>query len=108
MLDDLAILVETEDIDSCPIFVAIAGPLLVTMQHNAVALGDDSLEVHQFPGVLLRHPLEIVDERLLPVCYVRIVLDVHITHVPLYRLSRLALVEHQIVKAITVCLLRSS
>jgi hypothetical protein len=99
MLDDFAILVETEDIDARPIFVAIRRSVLITVQYNVVALGDDALEVHAFPGVLLRHTLEIVDERLLPVCYVRIVLEVDITRVPLYRLGGLALVEHQVVEA---------
>jgi hypothetical protein len=40
MLDDLAVLVETEDIDARPILIAITWPLLVTMEYNIVALGD--------------------------------------------------------------------
>jgi hypothetical protein len=55
LLDDLAIAVETEDIDTRPIFVAITRPLLVTMHYDVVAPSDQALEVHAFPRVLLGH-----------------------------------------------------
>ena len=54
--------------------------------------------------VLGGHALEIVDERLLTLGDHRVVLRVAVADVPLYRLSRTALVEHQLVEGNGVAL----
>ena len=96
MLDDLAVLIETEDVDPSP--VSITGPFLMAMQHDEVALGDDTLEVDALPGELPRHSLEVLDERVLAVGYFRVVLNVLFARVLLDGLGRTTLIEHQIVE----------
>ena len=96
MLNDLAILIEAEDIDPGPIVVA--GPLLVTVQHNVISLCNDSFELHAFPRVLQRHAGKVLDERFLAVRYCGVVLDVQISSILLDGLLRLALIEHQVVE----------
>lgn len=96
MFNNCAVLIQAKDVNPGP--VVIAGPLLETMQHDVVVLGNDALEVNTFSGVLLCHPGEVLDERLFAICYRRIVLKVHITCVPFDGFGRLALVEHQIVE----------
>ena len=54
----------------------------------------------RLPGYSARHPLEVLDERLLAVADVRVVLDVLRTGVPLDRLARPAVVEHQVVEGL--------
>ncbi len=56
------------------------------------------LELDALAGVLARHPLEVLDEGVLPVADVRVVLDVPVPDVALDRFSRTALVEHQVVE----------
>ena len=43
MLDDLAVVVQAEDVDPGP--VAVTRPLLVAVENDVVALGDGPLEV---------------------------------------------------------------
>jgi len=54
--------------------------------------------------ILLRHALEITNECLRAVGYVRIVLDIRVTDVLADGLGRPALVEHQIVESRSVLL----
>src|SRR5262249_45729916 len=96
VLDDLAIIVEPEDIDAGP--VAIARPLLVTVQHDELALGDRALELDALARVLTRHALEVIDEGLLTVRDAGIVLGIRRARKADYRFGRIALVEHQIVE----------
>jgi hypothetical protein len=96
MLDDLADVVEPEDINSSPI--AVAWPLLMAMQDNVVILGNRPLEVDAFSRVFLGHPRKVLDERLFAVGDVWIMLNVHIADVPLDRFGRLTSVEHQIIE----------
>ncbi len=70
----------------------------MTMQDDVVALGDHALEVDALARVLLGHPLEVRDERLLAIGHVGIVLDVDIAHVLFDSFSGSALVEHQVVE----------
>ena len=79
MFDDLAVVVELEDVHTRP--VVITRPLLETVQHDVVAFGDDPLELNPLPWVLLRHASEVLDERLLAVRHAGIVLDVRIADV---------------------------
>ena len=96
MLDDFAVVVKPEDVYSG--VVVIAGPLLIAMQNDVVALREHALELDALAGVFLRHAREVVDECLLSVANVRIVLDVLISHVLLDGLSRFALIEHQVIE----------
>lgn len=98
MLDDLAVLVEAEDVDACPVLVLVSGPHLVTMENDAVALCDRAFEVHAFARLRLGHALEIVDKGLLPICDVRVVLGVGVPHIALHRFRWLALIKHQIIE----------
>ena len=86
MLDDLAVVVEPEDVDAG--VLVVAGPGLVAVQDDEVALGDHPLELDSLARVLRRHPLEVVDERLLAVADLRVVLDVLGTGVALDGLAR--------------------
>ena len=62
MLDDLAIAVEAEDIDAG--IVVVAGPVLLAMQHDKVAIGKGALDLDSFPWPFVRHAFEIVDKTL--------------------------------------------
>ena len=62
LLDDLAEVVKSEDVD--PGIVLVAGPVLEAVEDNEVVLGDSPLELDPLAGVLHGHPLEVVDERL--------------------------------------------
>ena len=70
----LPALVEAKDVDAGP--VAVAGPVLIAVQHDEVALGNDPPELDPFARILTRHPLEVLDERRLAVGDHRIVLRV--------------------------------
>src|SRR5688572_14462342 len=100
MLDDLAVLVEAEDVDTGELLVA--RPRLVAVEGHEVAVGQRSLELHPLAGILERHPLEVRDERLLSVLDVRVVLDVVVADVALDRLCRAGPVEHEVVERLGV------
>ena len=102
MLDDLAICIETQDVDACPMLVA--RPFLITMQDNVVIFGDDVLEMHLLARIFLRHPLKVRDERLLAIGHVWIVLVVDVADKFAHRLGWLALVEHRVIEASSVLL----
>ena len=93
---DPATVVEAEDVDPSP--VSVAGPLLVTMQHNEAVLSDHAPEMHALARILLGHPLEVRDERLLAIGHLWIVLGVDIADVLLDGLSGPTLVERQVVE----------
>ena len=103
MFNDLAVLVEPENVDPC--IILNTGPHLKTMQDHIVSLSDHPFEVNAFAGVLGSHALEVGDESLLPIAYVRIVLDVDIAHVLLDGLAGSALVKHQGIEALGVLLI---
>jgi hypothetical protein len=94
VLDDLAVGVETDDVD--PGAVVVAGPAPVAVQDDEVVLGDRAQEPHLLAGGLPRHPVD-VDERRPAVADVRVVLGVRGTGAALDGLGRAALVEHQVV-----------
>ena len=96
MLDDFAILGQAKDINSGPVMVA--RPVLVTMEDDIVVFGDDLPEFNAFARIIARRRLEIVDEALLSVGDARIVLDVLRAGKFFHGLSRLALIEHQVVE----------
>src|SRR5438128_11174332 len=100
VLDDLAVVVEPEDVD-CAV-VVIPGPVLEAMKYDDVAFADGSLELNALAGVFGRHAVEVVDERLPSVADTRVVLCVAGADVPLDRLSRTALVEHEVVEGLRV------
>ena len=68
--------------------VSVTGPLLVTMQHDKAVLRDHAPEMHALARILLGHPLEVRDERLLTIGHLWIVLGVDITDVLLDGLGR--------------------
>jgi len=68
------------------------------MQHDVIALGDDTLELNVLSGVLLRHPREVLDEGTLAVRDAGVVLNIDIACVFLDGFGGAALVEHQVVK----------
>ena len=96
MLDDPAIVVEAEDVDSGP--VPIPGPLLVAMQDDEIVLGDRPFEVHPFARIIPRHTLEVLDERFLAIGHFRVVLYVDVSGLLLDGLRWLTPVEHQVVE----------
>ena len=96
MFHDPATVVEAEDVNPSPI--SVAGPLLMTMQHNETVLSDHAPEMYALTRIRLGHTLEVRDERLLAVGHLRIVLGVDIADVLVDGLGRPALVEHQVVE----------
>jgi hypothetical protein len=84
---DLAVVIEPENIYTHPI--AIPRPLLMAMQYDVIAFGDDSLKMDALTRVFFRHPLKIVDERLLAVGDPRDMLDINIARTLLDGLHRL-------------------
>lgn len=96
MFNNFSVVVKTENVDTGIVF--IARPLLKAMQHNQVALSQDSLKRHPFPRKLSRHPLEIFDECLLAVTDGRVMLDVFVSNETLDGCSWLRLIKHQIIK----------
>src|SRR5688500_3016061 len=96
MLDDLAVVIQSEDVDASPI--AVAWPLLVAMQYDVIPFGNHALEVDAFAGIFLRHPRKVCDKRVLAIRYRWVMLNVDISDVARDRFSGLALVEHQVVE----------
>jgi hypothetical protein len=74
MFHDLAVIIESEDIDVRSII--LAWPCRLAVQDNVLPLSDHALEVNVLPRILLRHPQEVLDEALLPISHAGIVLDV--------------------------------
>jgi hypothetical protein len=74
VLNELAVLVEPEDVD--PGVVMVTRPDLVAVQHDVVALGQGALDLDALAGVLRGHSLEVVNEGLLAVANMRVVLSV--------------------------------
>src|SRR5262249_25517968 len=91
VLDDLSIAFQSEDVDARP--SVITGPILPTMKNDVVSLGYDSFELDMFAGVIARHALEVVYERLLSVANSGVVLDVRGASVARDRFAWLALIE---------------
>jgi hypothetical protein len=102
MLHDFAILIKSKDVDPCIVFVS--RPLLVTMEDHLIFFRYRSFEVRPFARILRAHSLEILDERFLAVRDMRVVLYVLITRVLLDGLTRLTLIEHQIIERLRVAL----
>jgi hypothetical protein len=102
MLDNLAILIESKNVDSCVVFVS--RPLLVTMENNVIIFCYRSFEVGLLARIFRAHPFKILDKRFLAVRDMRVVLDVLISRVPLDGLTRLTLIEHQIIERLRVAL----
>ncbi|SRR5216684_9218785 len=90
MLDDLSVVVESEDLYPGPIVVA--RPLPKAVRHSIVALRDDPLEGNSLAWILSRHAFKIIDEGLLAVRHGRIVLSVSAAGAFRDGLSGLALV----------------
>ncbi len=83
-----AVVLQAEDVDTG--VVVIAGPDLVAVEHDEVALGDDPLELLALAWILARHAFEVVDEGLLRVPDVRVVLDADVAREPLDGLGGMA------------------
>ena len=79
MLDYFSIFIKPEKIHGHVMF--IAGPGLVGMERYQVALGNCPYKLDLLIRVVSCHFLEIIDERLLPVTYQWIVLDVFRAHI---------------------------
>src|SRR5258708_15952546 len=88
-----SLLIQTEDVDPCP--VRVARPLLPRVQRDEVAFFQRAHEVNALARVVPGHALEVRDEPLLAVGHDRIVLGICGADVFLDCLARSALVEHQ-------------
>jgi len=96
MLDDFAVAIEAEDINSS--VLEPFGPDLVAMQNHQIAFRDGAFYIDPLARVFTGHAFEIIDEGFFACPDVRIVLDVVVADEVLYRTPRLARVEHQFVK----------
>ena len=102
MLDDFAVVVKTEYVDSG--IVPIARPRLVAVENDIVAFGDDALERDVLARVFARHSFEVIDEGLFSVADVRVVLDVDVAGVALDGFAGAAVIEHERIEALRVLL----
>ena len=68
VLDNLAVLVEAEDVDPSP--VVVARPVLEAVQDHVGILGDHAPDLDSLTGVLLGHTGEVFNEALLAIGYV--------------------------------------
>ena len=100
MLDNLAVVIEAEYVDAG--VVLISRPLLMAMQHHVITFRHRANEMGNLARVRVAHPLEILNEGLLAVGNMRVVLDVLVTDVSFYGLTRLALIEHQVVEGLRI------
>ena len=98
VLDDLAVSIETEDVDARPL--TVIRPVLLAVEHHVVPFREDPPELDTLPRVLLSHSLEVLDERFLAVRDHGIVLGVGLARVEPYRFLGPALVEHQVVEGL--------
>ena len=98
MLDDLAVLIEAENIDARPVLITVRGPFLVAMENDTVSFRDGTLEVHAFAWVFRSHALEVFDEGLFSVRDVRIVLNVSVTDIALNCFGWLTLIKHEVIE----------
>ena len=92
MLDDLAFFVEAKNIYPC--IIIVARPLLMTMQHNEIALSNYLFEVNPLFRVFRVHSLEVLDESFLAITNFGIVLDVNITDVLIDCFAWLTSIKH--------------
>jgi hypothetical protein len=68
------------------------------MKHHVVAFRNGAHEVDALARVLLRHPLEVLDECLLAIGHAGIVLNIDITGERGDRFRRPTLIEHEVVE----------
>ena len=94
VLDDLAVVVQPENVDTRPGMVA--WPVLPAVQDDKVAFGDSADEIDALVGELTSCVLKVIDKGLLAIAHARIVLDVFCTNVALDGVTRTRLIEHQI------------
>jgi hypothetical protein len=76
----------------------ITGPFLATMKHDVVAFRDHTLENNALARILARRLFKVVDETLPTVRDTWIVPDVFVSCVAFDRLTRAALVEHEVIE----------
>src|SRR3954469_6766001 len=76
VLNDLAVSVDTEDVDPGPILIFVGGPLLMAGQHYEFSPGYNPCEVPPFARICTSHLLEVINERLLAIGNMGIVLNV--------------------------------
>lgn len=74
MLDDLAVVIETEYVHAGPI--RIAGPFLAGVKNDMVSFRKNPDKMNAFSRVLTIHTLKVFDERLFSVADHGIVLDI--------------------------------
>jgi hypothetical protein len=98
VLNDLALSVDTEDINPSPVLVLVGRPLLMAVENDIVSFRYNPLELHTFARVVLGHPVEVVNEGLFAIRHMRIVLNVCGACIPFDCLSGSALIEHQVVE----------
>jgi hypothetical protein len=98
VFNDPAVFVQPENIHAGPVLVLESWPFLMTMKHDVIALRDCAFEVNSFARKILRHFLEIFDERFLSIGNAGIVLNVCFTSIFLDRFAWLALIEHEVIE----------
>ena len=96
VLDDFSIIIQPKDIDT-GIFQSL-GPNLVAMQNDVLTVYKRTFHLNALAGILLGHLLEISDECILAVPYMRIVLDVLRASICGDRVSGAAIVEHHLIE----------
>ena len=74
MFDNLALVVEPENVNSGPI--TIIRPMLIATENDVIALRDDTFELHTLAWILAGHRFKLLNEGLLAVANRGIVLNI--------------------------------
>jgi hypothetical protein len=97
MLNDFASVIESKNVYASPI--AIAGPLLITVQDDEIAFGEDAFEMHALARIFVCHSREVFDESRFAVRDGGVMLNVSIACIFFDCFGGLTLIEHQIIKS---------
>ena len=96
MFHNFAVVIEPEDVDPGPI--AFPWPFCMHVHDHVIALSDHPHDMRPLSRIRLRHADKVLNERLLPICHARIMLNVQLPDLPRDCFGGLTLVEHQIIE----------
>jgi hypothetical protein len=97
MLHDLTGTVAPKDIDGS--IVVASWPCLTAVYDNQVTLGNRAFYLHVFARILVSHSFEVGNKSSSAAFDTWIVLNVIVAHIAVHGLTRLTIVEHQIVES---------
>ena len=97
MLNDFTDAITAKDINRS--IVVTSWPSLTAVNNNQVTLGHDALYLHVFARKLVCHAVEVGNKPFCATLDMWVMLNVIVADIPLHRLARSAIVEHQIIES---------